>query len=177
VLISGYTDCRGVILFSGARGEAYGRTMRHVRAVTAESVQQKVEQLSASKKISLVIGKNRINFYEDSGIFNTGCVKMYSEKYMTLPGGFVLPIKLLIQTEIPCLWLEAPLEPAAVEELLEERTSMYLTSQMVAGQILSVKASATDYQYDAEYICREMIGRWVHEEIIQDYGENRRTSG
>ena len=177
VLISGYTDCGGVILFSGAQGEAYARTMRKISAVTTDFVYRKSAERDSKTKFSLVIGKNRINFYEDSGILDTGCVKMYSENYLTLPGGLVLPIRLIIQTEIPCLWTEESYDSAAAEGLLEEQSSEYLSSQMIAGQILSVKPSATDYQYYAEYVCREMIGRLIHEEIVQSYGENRRTTG
>lgn len=170
MLISGYTDCGGLILFSGAQGEAYGRTIRKISARTPEICLQKTEDTGSVTKISLIIGKNRINFYEDSGILDTGCVKMYSENYMTLPGGMVLPIKLVIQTVIPCQWQEAPLDAGTTERVLAEQAVHYLSSQMIAGQILSRKSSVDGYRYHAEYICREMIGKLVHEEIVQHYG-------
>ncbi len=173
LLISGYTDCGGVILLSGAKGEVYGRTIHQISAKTVEIVERKLAEGSVRTKISLVIGKKRINFYEDSGILDTGCVKMYSEYYLTLPGGLELPVKLLITTETGCQWTDELSAPEWTEQLLAEQARSYLLMQMTAGKIISANTSVNGCVYKGEFVCREMIGRLVYEEIIQDYGENR----
>lgn len=177
VLISGYTDCGGVILFQGAQGEAYARTKRQITALTTENRQVRGAETARTTKISLVIGKNRINFCEDSGILDTGCVKMYSEYYLTLPGGWTLPVKLVLETQTAYEMTEEALDPEEAERLLSEQAAAYLQSRMIAGQILSAKEYAQGCCYSADYVCREMIGRLVHEEIVQEYGENRRENG
>ena len=172
ILISGYTDCGGVILFSGAKGEAYGQTRHEVSAVIMENRMVRGELTDESKKISLIIGKKQINFYEDSGILDTGCVKMYSEYYITLPGGWKLPVKLRIITSVSYALTDEILDPEEAEETLICQTAQYLQSHMVAGRILAVKSNIRDYRYRAGYICREMIGRVIHEEIVAEYGED-----
>lgn len=173
VLISGYTDCGGVILLSGAKGEVYAQTRHLISAITLPDYMLREEKLGQFEKISLVIGKNRINFYEDSGILDAGCVKMYSEYYLTLPGGFVLPVKLVLEREIRYECVDAETDPQILEGSLREETEAYLLDQMIAGSILSVSSRTEGCVYSAEYVCREMIGRQIYEEIIEDYGENR----
>lgn len=172
VLISGYTDCGGVILLQGAKGEVFGQTRHQISAKTAEKCFARVSETGTRTSFSLIIGKNRINFYEDSGILDTGCVKMYSEYYMTLPGGLTLPVKLVRETVIQYEWTEQTVEPAQAETILTEQTAAYLESRMIAGQILSEFGTVWGYSRNGDYICREMIGRSVYEEITKDYGED-----
>ena len=120
----------------------------------------------------VIFGKNRINFYEDSGFMDTGCVKMSEEYYLTLPGGFVLPVALLRQTEITYTCETSVRSSDAVESMLAEESRSYLLKQMIAGEILSTTQEFMDGCYEAEYVCREMIGRLVYEEFTYDYGQD-----
>ena len=172
MLISGYVDCAGVILFSGAEGEVYAQTRHEISAVTMTETLLRGEKQAVTEKISLLIGKNRINFYEDSGFMDTGCVKMYAEYYLTLPGGFVLPVALLRQTEITYTCETSVRLSDAVESMLAEESRSYLLKQMIAGEILSTTQEFMDGCYEAEYVCREMIGRLVYEEFTYDYGQD-----
>ena len=92
---------------------------------------------------------------------------------MVLPGGLTLPIKLVVETLIPCDLEETELDPQIALQLLSDQTEKYLQTQMIAGSILSAKVRAEGYNYTGEFICREMIGRMVYEEIVSDYGEDR----
>ena len=173
LLISGYTDCSHVLLFQGAEGEVYGRTLRKISAKTPEDCMVRTINHDSKQKFSLIIGKKRINFYEDSGILDTGCVKIYKEYYMMLPGGFLLPIKLVVETSIPWDLQEDQRASEDALPLLEEQVAAYLQTQMIAGSVLSAKGSADGYSYTGEFICREMIGRMTYEEIVTEYGEDR----
>ena len=88
LLISGYTDCGISIRADRAEGEIFAQTDRDLTVVYPTDRQQRRQTTGLETKYSLIIGKNRINFYFGSGISGSSCVKMYKENYMTLPGGF-----------------------------------------------------------------------------------------
>lgn len=170
VLISGYTDCGISIRASRANGEIYARTQREISFVVPQNSSKRGEQVSQIKKYGIIIGKNRINFYQDSGILDTSCVKMYEENYITLPGGFRLPIAFVTET---CTYYEESTPTAALEEEkdnLSRTAESYLRSQMIAGEILEKRevfvTEGGVFQIKGAYGCLEMIGRERIEEII-----------
>lgn len=170
VLISGYTDCGISIRASRANGEIYARTQRVMSFVLPQNSLKRGEQVSQIKKYGIIVGKKRINFYKDSGILDTSCVKMYEENYITLPGGFCLPIAFITET---CTYYEESTPTAALEEEKENlsRTAeSYLRSQMIAGEILEKRevfvTEGGVFQIKGAYGCLEMIGRERIEEII-----------
>lgn len=171
VLISGYTDCGLSIRAERAKGEIYATTNRHLAFIMPENSAQRGQAVSRNQRFSFIIGKKRINFYQDSGNLDATCVKMYEENYVTLPGGFQLPIAIVTET-----WIEY--ESAAPTATMEESSQTlsglaqeYLRSQMVAGTILSREESFSQQDgfllLDGEYGCYEMIGRERNEEIIK----------
>ncbi len=171
VLISGYLDCGGVILDQTAEGEVFGETMREIQIQTAPEQAVRGEMTGSATKFSLILGKNRINFYEDSGILDSTCVKMYEEYYITLPGGFQLPVA-LVQEQWFYYEMETELVPEDIAAaLLCGYAGRYLEEQMIAGQILHRHESVSGYTLDANYICLEMIGQIRYEENTEDYGE------
>lgn len=170
VLISGLTDCGLAILADRAEGEVFGETARLVRARTPDLALQRTGDGFALQKITLLIGKNRINFHNDSGILDGSCVKMYSEYYLTLPGGFQLPLGIGVET-VTC-YDTVPSEPVGIEEILERCARSYLLSHMTAGQILEEYAVADGNRLVADYICLEMIGQNRYEEFTTQDGEN-----
>lgn len=173
LLISGFTDCGNVLLLQGAEGEIYGRTIRVINGKTGEERLIRGACYDKKQNFALVIGKKRINFYEDSGILDTGCVKMYSEYYLTLPGGFTLPVKLVVETEYRSDLTAQQWEPGDADDVLREEALNYLQTQMIAGSVLSARVSVDGCRYTGEFVCREMIGRPVYEEIVTKYGEDR----
>ena len=169
ILISGYTDCGICIRASKAEGEVFAKTERSLSVVSPAIWTQKEEKQAVVKKYALIIGKKRINFYKDSGILDTSCDKMYLESYMTLPGGFRLPVILL--TEV-YTYRESVLMQTE-EPTMSEFTQSYLRQQMVSGMILSMSERMHQREgvfcLEGKYICTEMIGRIRNEEIIKPY--------
>ena len=167
VLISGYTDCGLSIRAERAKGEILAETNRTLSLVMPQNDAQRGDLIRQSRKYSLIIGKKRINFYQDSGNLDTSCVKMYEENYVTLPGGFQLPITIV--TEI-CISYDQTAATEYDDTVLPSYAERYLRSHMVAGQILTKEETITQEDsvicLDGNYGCLEMIGREQSEEII-----------
>lgn len=177
VLVSGYTDCGIAIRAQRAEAEVYALTSRFMRAVTPASYVQRGNVLARTQRYRIILGKKQINLWKDSGISDATCVKMYTESYLTLPGGFTLPIGIGIEQltyhDEPVLIKEDLRSSAWLEGWNEE----YLKSHMVSGQILSKSMSAVHedgvHQLSAKYECLELIGYNRDEELIDNYGEKR----
>jgi sporulation protein YqfD len=166
VLISGYTDCGLSIRADRAEGEIMAMTNREISAITPSFHLTKGSIIRAEKKFSLIVGKKRINFYKDSGILDTTCVKMYTENYMTLPGAFRLPVILLVEEWIYYDLTET--ETADAEGVLLDFADRYLASQMIAGQILHRSEAVDGCCLEGQYACLEMIGQVRYEESIPE---------
>ena len=175
VLISGYTDLGLTIQATRAEGEVFAETKRYAAAVTPNTWTKKGEILRTEKKYALHIGKKQINFYKDSGISPATCDKMYSEYYVLLPGGFQLPVALIVEAYIYYDCTVQPVPEDMLEATLADFTRNYLADQMIAGQILEERMTTEQLQQRtclyAEFSCLEMIGRVQSEEIIKSYGK------
>ena len=171
-LISAYTDCGLYLRADRAEGEVYALTRREIEVVTPATALSRTETGKICRRYSLILGKKRINFWKGSGICPSTCGRMYEEYYITLPGGFRLPIALAVDTCYPAEILDAQLP----EPDLSTYARSYLLQQMVAGQILSGEETcmldSDIYRYTASFVCREMIGRVRWEEIGELYVEN-----
>ncbi len=170
VLISGYTDCGLSIRAERAKGEIFATTNRELSLILPKNTAQRGEKISQTKNYFLIIGKKRINFFQDSGNLDTSCVKMYEEKYVTLPGGFQLPVAIVTET---CISYDHSTDAATLEQernILLSGAERYLRSHMLAGKILSREESVSQedacIRMEGTYECLEMIGREQNEEII-----------
>ncbi len=171
VLISGYTDVGLTIKATQAKGEIYAQTLRKLEMVTPVSTGIRGDASYQKTRYTLRIGKKLIKLYKDSGISDASCVKMYSEEYLTLPGGFRLPVALIQETQI-VYDVQAVTETQADNYTwLESAASAYLQEQMIAGKILNADISLSmDEGYCSilgSYACTEMIGKEISEEILQ----------
>lgn len=175
-LISGYTDCGISIRAERSEGEVYAQTLQNLRVIIPTDWDQKGETTLEKKKYSVIIGKKRINFYQDSGILDTTCDKMYTEHVLTLPGGFPLPLVLLVEKQVyrNVQQTNAPVQD--VSGIAKETAENYLRRQMISGTILSSQFTEEFddgvYVLLGQYRCLEMIGRMRSEEIIESNGEN-----
>ena len=176
VLISGYNDCGISVKATGAKGEVYALTRYDVDVLAPQITELRGKITTIKSKYYLQIGKKLINLSQDSGILDSTCVKMYTSSFLTLPGGFQLPIGLVREQHI-FTDLEQPASLAGksgdwVRDYIEE----YLRSQMIAGQILQVNCSANYtpgiFILSGNISCVEMIGRIQTEEIIRYNGQN-----
>lgn len=169
VLISGFEDHGFYLRATQARGEVYAKTYHVLRCVTPVKNAKRQDCIDLDKKISLIIGKKQINFYNSSGISPASCVKMYSKKYMYLPGGFRLPIAIVTECTQYYEIASAKLPESAFSDL-EKYCQRYILSRMIAGQILNRKVDEIMiddiYTLSCHYICKEQIGKIKTEEIL-----------
>ena len=95
-LVSGYTDCGIKIQATRAQAEIYATTMRQLTVLSPLDYIQEGQIRCEETKYSLILGKKRINLSKDSGNFTSVCDKMYWQYYCVLPGGFQLPISVVV---------------------------------------------------------------------------------
>ena len=175
VLISGYTDCGLLIRATRAKGEIFALTRHKCRAVTPSDLLRRQVMVEERKKISLILGKKRINFYNGSGISHTTCGRMYAEYYIYLPGGFRLPLALAVETL--SFWETLPSEKGETEgmEQLSDFLKGYVTDRMIAGEIQNAAEDfiSTDgvICLEGAYLCREMIGKQRQEGKVETDGK------
>ena len=171
MLVSGYQDCGICIRGLAAKGEVYGRTQRQAAVISPRKYAFRQEQSSSIKKIALLFGKKRINLYKGSGISPTTCAKIYEEKYLTLPGGFILPFGIGIEVTVDYEYHDQTVETdlERLKSFLEE----YQKSQMIAGRIVQASWSQTETEetsvVSGEYSCYESIGILRPEENLSAY--------
>ncbi len=167
ILISGYTDCGLLVKATRAEGEILAQTRRtiSVKSLCQRRIRGPVQE--ETRQYSLILGKKRINFANSSRICDTTCGRMYEEYYITLPGGFTLPLALAVQTHICCETIWDSSESEHMRNTLTAFARNYLVSQMISGSIQKETcfyvAGDGICTMDADYLCRELIGRRVQE--------------
>ena len=176
MLVSGYTDCGIKIQATRAKAEIYAQTMRQLTVKTPLDYMEKGVVDRVTTKISLILGKKRINFSKGSGISTATCDKMYSQYYCILPGGFQLPVAIAIEQwyfrKTDTVTAASQISQVCAEEFSQD----YLEGQMLCGKILGKLESAdigdAVYTLIGRYVCLEMIGRERSEEIIKHYEQS-----
>lgn len=174
LLISGMTDLGLSTRADRAEGEVYGLTRRSVRVVLPEKTVEKRETGAVEKKFSLLIGKKRVNFSNDSGILHGSCVKMRTVNYLTLPGGFQLPVALVTETYSLCETKEV--ERSGEEAVLLEAARRRVRERMIAGTAQSEELRFDGNALEAVFGCREMIGVF-RPGIYMERDTNERENG
>ncbi len=185
VLVSGYSDLGICIRATHAEGEIFAETSRSLSAGIPSEWLQRAKEGRQEKKYSLIIGKKRINFDEGSGISPTTCGKMYEEYYLTLPGGFELPVALTVERWTYHDMSFSTMDEEQAVQRLSTFAKKHLTEHMIAGRIdaqYETFASSTGYYcLTGRYACYEMIGKSRPEEILDNETDRtdseRRTSG
>lgn len=176
VLISGYLDCGIAIRTVHAEGEVFALTNRDLNVVVPIDWSVRVDNKEVSRKYSLIFGKKRINLWKGSGISEGTCVRMYEEYYITLPGGFHLPVRVGITHEISAVTRERTFSEEEAILLLTGFAETYLNHQMVAGTIMQSNIQTTFdgnlCRLKGNYFCMEMIGTLRHNEIGEYNGKD-----
>ena len=177
VLISGYTDCGIAIRASAAKGEIIAQTNRHLEVLTLTNGVKFAENTRTEEKYALRIGKIRINFYKGSGISGATCDKIYEENYMTLPGGFQLPVAVIKETWIYRVEESVTTHEEEAQQTMRGFVTWYLPSQMRGGAVLSVEETVSFEEgygrLQGDYLCSESIGQIRNEEIVTPYGNDQ----
>ncbi len=173
VLVSGYSDYGICIRATQAEAEIFALTRRELIVRTPGSMDVRTDSTHTERRFSLLIGKKRINFYKGSGIADGSCVRMYEEYYVTLPGGFRLPVALAVERRT--YYASSPQTNVPPEEFLKDFARRYLEQQMIAGQVLSRTEEVTSTEEETllagEYACLEMIALPHIEEDLPGYGK------
>lgn len=168
-LISAYTDHGYLIHATRASGEILGLTRRSVSAVLPANYLRITPQKDYFYKISLLMRKKRINLWIDSRISDTGCGRMYEEYFVSLPGGFQLPIAVCIDRYHTHATKPDVIQETEATSMLQVFSDTYLASRMTAGQFLQkqyyLSADGGRYQLESNYICTEIIGKEQTEQI------------
>ena len=176
VLISGYTDCGLCLRGEQAKGEVFAQTQQELTAVLPAKWTLRGQSLAQRRSYSLLIGKNRINLWKDSGIWEDTCGRMYEEHYITLPGGFRLPLALCIQTRTTFALTSETIPEAQAGKELTDFARRTVLKRMVAGEIQQaaehLRQDGGCFWLEAHYVCQEMIARQRQEQIGENHGEN-----
>lgn len=175
VIISGYTDCGIKVLAGQADGEVFAHTLRDITFLSPSASGARGDFVKKHTCYRLRIGKKVINLCNHSGIQDATCVKMYSEDYWTLPGGFQLPVALIKVTS--AYYADSPqIGEEEDNTWLPQYARDYLLSQMIAGEILNesliCNMSGGVCELNGVYACHEMIGQVKCEETIEQYAED-----
>ena len=175
-LISGYSDCGLCIRAERAEGEILAQTNRHIICVMPRFRVRKEAAGRAKRKISLLLRKKRIFLWKDSGIWEGSCGRMYEEYYITLPGGFPLPVAVYVETLTFCDTLPRCVGEEDGKALLQGFSLSAVKADMVAGKILDTmqrfSSSPGLYRMEGSCDCVEMIGLRRQEQIGETNGEN-----
>ena len=165
LMISGVTNLDKTLMVSRAEGEVYARTWNALDAVTADELTYKQRTGRETRVFAVTFGKKKINFYKSSGISYGNYDKMTTEKPLTLPGGYTLPVCLTITVFREYTVCQAPLEQDKAQALLEDCTRQQLLGSMTAGTIQSLsvrlRPETGKYLLTGTAECQEEIGTVV----------------
>ncbi len=174
VLVSGYTDCGIYIQATQAEAEIYAQTQRNLTVLHPTKYLVRNTIIQTQKKYSFIIGKKRINLTKDSGILDTGCAKIETECYMTLPGGFQLPVGIVIEQYVFYETQAGATDTA--ESFLQAYAKKHLQQQMTAGRIEHAGEVFTQMEdvcrLDGVYGCYESLGITRMEENLNHYAKD-----
>ncbi len=175
VLISGYTDLGILLQVTQAQGEVWGETIRQIRTITPAQQVLRQEEMEDEMRLSLILGKKRINFGKGSGIYPATCGRMYQEYTIILPGGFRLPVSLAVERTTSWKTDLLPVSRQMVESQMQVFSRQQILAQTVAGRILKEDQTLLEQQnchcLESRFLCLEMIGRISKEEIGEANGK------
>jgi len=174
VLVSGYTDCGICIRATRAKGEILAHTQHRLSAVFPEERAVRGKMIRTEEKFSVIIGKKQINFSKYSGISGASCAKIYEQIYMTLPGGFVLPVSFVREQITYYETTDAAEEDT--ESSLRYFARKYVTKQTLAGKIeneqIYISSAEGLSRLEGIFGCLEQIGVERAEESLPKYGKS-----
>ncbi len=174
-LKAGATAAAGDILISGimdslsngrrtvhAMGEVWARTWYELSVAMPLETSVKSYTGETEKKTALIIAGKRLNLYFNAGISFPDYDKMTTIKYLTLPGGFVLPIAIVRDeyTEYDPVGIKLPVLEAEtlLQRRLLDRLALASDGEVVKTDFeTTLKDGVVTVTLTAE--CLEQIGR------------------
>ena len=172
LLVSGFTDCGLSVRVERAEAEIMALTKRYISAVTPTNGTNRISVNKSETKYSIQIGKNIVKLSSNSSISDNECVKIYTQRFLTLPGGFELPVSLISEQIYKYNVQQISISNTGKFTWMKESAEAYLLKNMVAGRILRSQAEPELYDglccLNGVYACSEMIGQ-VQVEKIGEY--------
>lgn len=163
LLVSGYADWEHCIQATRSLGEIYGRTWRRQKAVIPAEWEFQTAAGETHTRYALLLGRRRINFFQNSGIWYPECDKMVTYHQLTLPGGYSFPVTLIAETASEREITTGRLKPREAETILKTGTAAAARTDMVAGEIIredvTVRPGSGIYELTGTYECHEMVAR------------------
>lgn len=176
ILISAYSDCGSHIMASRAEGEVYADTNRRLSSVMLQKHLVKTREQKTERQFSVLFGKKLIKLSKGSGISGSECDRIKSVYYMTLPGGFRLPLAFIIETVTSYETVSTKTDKTAASKILASTMERCLLDTMVAGKInhtvTNCQTQRETYTMTGEYECNEMICQIRTEEILDTNERN-----
>ncbi|MDO4815284.1 MAG: sporulation protein YqfD [Bacillota bacterium] len=153
----GDTVCEGEILVNGlvdsetgddrqvhAIADVTARTWYEISAVSPLTENKKSEKDGGSLKLSLLSGKNRINFYSDSRNKEQSCDKINKLRYISFGDSFVIPIGVDIQSTNSYEIRECEVDREETALRLQDDLMAELRYRIGSGEIVSSSFAVTE---------------------------------
>ena len=162
LLVSAYTDFGFKTQVTAARAEIYAETVRQAVCVLPETKTVKDGRTAARCAVSLLVGRRRISLF-GAAMPERACEKETKIRYLTLPGGFSLPLGIAITRICEYDTREETLRAQDAEGRLLELVQADAMRDMIAGSIRSssvrTEQSGGCIRLYASLRCEEMIAR------------------
>ena len=146
LLVSGaMTDLGGGVRPAHALGSIRARTLYELTAEQPLTKTVKTASGRAKNCWALVAGKNRINFYQSSGISDAECDKISFEYAFSVPGVFTLPFSLVCERVQPYETQEISVSQEQARAALEQALKQALQARIGEdGEIVSAAFTAAE---------------------------------
>lgn len=162
LLVSAYTDFGFKTQVTAARAEIYAETVRQAVCVLPETKTVKDGRTAARCAVSLLIGRRRISLF-GAAMPERACEKETKIRYLTLPGGFSLPLGIAITRICEYDTREVTLRAQNAEKQLLEQVQADAKRDMIAGTVrdcsVRTEQSGGCIRLYASLRCEEMIAR------------------
>lgn len=173
LLVSGCVEHEYQPQYTCADAEIYALTQHKIEAIYPGVEKKTTAVPEKSHGLKLILGKEKIKIFGNSGISGASCDKMTRVHTLTLPGGFELPVSLVWETYSSRNTVPACEEDAASivsENCMERETYQQMTAGEILGSSLSAQEQEGSYRFQCVYSCREMISR--QRKVLFFEGEN-----
>ena len=133
---------------------------------------KKLKITKQDHRYSVVIGKKRINLWKGSGICPSTCDRIYREYWVSIPGGYTLPVCFVRETFR--YYDVASGTTKVAEDNILSGMLRYLEQQMIAGSVLHQDVQLTQnngvLMVSGVFGCHEIIGQQISEKLGEMYG-------
>ena len=162
LLVSAYTDFGFKTQVTAARAEIYAETIRRATCVLPQHWSVKEAKTARRSAVSLLVGRRRIALF-GGGIPEKPCEKETKTYWLTLPGGFSLPLGIAITGIYEYDTRDEILQEASVQQSLLGQIQTRAQRDMIAGTILDsrcrIQTADGCIRLRATLRCEEMIAR------------------